>query len=101
MDCQKQILVRRRADDVCGEEEGPRKGRRVAQEVGAEDLEADNEEDGPFSQRLGAAELQDLRLLSDEVGRCSGQVRTSGWALIIAIRLVRCGSSVYVQKKSC
>jgi hypothetical protein len=26
---------------------------------------------------------------------------TSGCALIIAIRRVRCGSSVYVQKKSC
>jgi hypothetical protein len=27
--------------------------------------------------------------------------QTSGWALIIAILRVRCGSSVYVQKKSC
>lgn len=30
-----------------------------------------------------------------------GESLTSGWAFMIAMRRVLCGSSVYVQKKSC
>ena len=62
MDSEEQVLVRRSADDVGCQEEAPRPDGCVAKEVGAGDLDGHDEEDKPFGERLGAAELGDLML---------------------------------------
>jgi hypothetical protein len=108
VDGEEQVLVRRCADDICRapETEGPE--RRVLQAVGGKHLDADDEEHEVFCERLWPAELGYLhtsllaRILQLRQEHMNGEKRrTSGCALMIAIRRVRCGSSVYVQKKSC
>ena len=63
-------------------------------------MEGDDEKDDPFRERLWPAEFGHLgNLLGGLVARMQRQ--TSGWIFIMACLRVRCGSSVYVQKKSC
>jgi len=52
---EEEVLVRRCADYVGCEEEGPGEWRCVAERVGAGDLESDDGEDEVFGQRFGAA----------------------------------------------
>jgi hypothetical protein len=60
MNSQEEILVRRRANDVSSHKCLPRQERRVAQGIGAEELQANNAEHDRDSQDLGAAEFEDL-----------------------------------------
>lgn len=60
VDGQEEVLVGGGADDVGGQEEGPRQERRVAEEAGAEDLDGHDEQDDVFGEGLRAAELGDL-----------------------------------------
>lgn len=111
MDGEEQVLVCGRADDIPQRPELPRPERGVPQYVGAGELQRHDEGDDKLGQWLGAAELRDLQrkgeirdwrfveLISPLGGGFSKQ--TSGCALMIASLLVLCGSSVYVQKKSC
>jgi hypothetical protein len=68
-------------------------------------LDRDDEEDEVLCEGLWPAELGYLRTpasaLSFSISIGERRRITSGCALMIAIRRVRCGSSVYVQKKSC
>jgi hypothetical protein len=66
-------------------------------------LEAYDCEDEVFCKWFGAAELENLfiaLLEDDRLSRLELSRHTSGCALIIACRLVLCGSSVYVQKNA-
>jgi hypothetical protein len=60
MNSQKQVLVRRRANDIRGQERLPRQKRRVAQSVRAEELQTHDGNHKRESQRLRAAELENL-----------------------------------------
>lgn len=60
---QEQILVGRCADKVRGAQEFPGEKGRVAEQVGAQDLQADDEQDEVFGQRLWPAELRYLARL--------------------------------------
>lgn len=60
MNSQEEVLVGGCANDVGRQKRLPRPEGRVAQSVGAEELQADNAEDDEEGQGLGAAEFQDL-----------------------------------------
>lgn len=60
VDGEEQVLVRGRADHIAHRPELPRPERRVAQEVGAGELQGDDERDDVLGEGLGAAELRDL-----------------------------------------
>jgi hypothetical protein len=60
MNGQEEVLVRRRANDVGSHKCLPRQERRVAQSIGAEELQANNAEHDGDSQDLWAAEFEDL-----------------------------------------
>lgn len=62
MDGEEEVLVCRGANDVGGRQELPREDGGVAQEVGDEDLQTDHAGDDVLGERLGAAELGDLRV---------------------------------------
>lgn len=62
MDGEEEVLVRCCADDIGREEEWPREEGLVAEGVDGRELDRDDEEDGPFCEGLGAAELGDLRV---------------------------------------
>ena len=94
MDREKKILICRGANDVRCEEERPRERRRVLKEICAEDLEKHNGKDSPFRPRLRSAELQHLLFVSNNAKLINWVDVTSGCALMIAWRRVRCGSSV-------
>lgn len=101
VDGEKQILVRSRANDIANHPELPRPERCVAQEVRAGELEGDDECDDVLGERLGAAELRDLPAEGDVSVNLSSRRKwwiggecTSGCALMMASRLVLCGSSV-------
>lgn len=112
MDRQEQVLIGRRAKDIG---HGPKlerpKGRRPEQ-VRQDELEADDADNNVLGQRFRTAQLRDLAQEGEPqasarkthtvyFGRAQSMRVTSGWALMMASRRVRCGSSVYVQKKSC
>lgn len=60
VDGKKEVLVGGRADDIAQRPEFPRPKRGVPQNVGAGELQGDNEGDDIFGQWLGAAKLGDL-----------------------------------------
>lgn len=106
VDGEEEILVRRGAEYVGDGPELDAPEGRVAQEVRKPDLECHDAEHNIFRQGLWPAKLCDLHqatLVNNGVSR-EGKVdwsstpgggdRTSGCALMIASRLVRCGSSV-------
>lgn len=100
VDGQEQVLVGGGAEDVGDGPELPGEEGSVAQEMGEEQLEADDSSNDVLGQRLGTAELGDLDgggTAESERARPiewnKGQL-TSGWALMMASRRVRCGSSV-------
>ena len=61
VNCEEQVLVRCRTDNVRREEERPREDRCVPKEVGCRNLYRNNKEDHVFRKRLRAAELGDLQ----------------------------------------
>ena len=61
MDGEEQVLVGGRADDVRRQQEGRRQHGRVAQQVGAQQLQGDHRQHQVLGQRLDAAELENLR----------------------------------------
>ena len=64
-------------------------------------MDAHDEEYKVLGEGLWPAEFRHLRNCQLVIwGKVKGE-QTSGCALMIAILRVRCGSSVYVQKKSC
>lgn len=89
VDCQKQVLVRGRSDDVGCEEEWPGDDGCVAKKVGTEALERDDCEDERDGQWLWPAELQNLYSLVSTAGGWTAYIcdRTSGCALMIALLL--------------
>jgi hypothetical protein len=60
MNSQEKVLVRRRANNVGSHKCLPRQERRVAQGIGAEELQADYAEDDGDGQDLRTAEFEDL-----------------------------------------
>lgn len=105
VDGEEEVLVRGGSDHVCSCEKFPVEHGGVAEQVGAEDLEGDNAENDIFGQGLWSAELGNLKeaqmSINDYLAEKATEkyVHTSGCALMMACRLERCGSSVYVQKK--
>ena len=61
VDGEEEVLVGGRADEVGGEEEGPGEEGRIAEGVGAGDLQGDDGEDEGDGEGFGAAEFEDLR----------------------------------------
>ena len=57
MDGEEEVLVGGGSDYVCGKEEFPREEGCVAEEVGAEDLDGDDEKNDVFCEWLWPAEL--------------------------------------------
>lgn len=101
VDGQEDILVGGGSDHVGRGDEAPVQHGGVSQEVCAAYLQGDDTEYHILGQGFRAAKLGDLD--SGDVSTCGTGCRekmavTSGWALMIACRLDRCGSSVYVQK---
>lgn len=60
VDGEEQVLVCSCSDDVCSKEELPGEESRVAEEICAENLKRDDEQDDVFRQWLWAAQLGDL-----------------------------------------
>lgn len=60
MNCEEEILVRSCSDNIRCEEERPRYYGRIAEKVGAEDLEGNDEENEVLGKRLRPAELSYL-----------------------------------------
>lgn len=80
VDRQEQVLVRRRPHHVRERPEPGREERRVAQGVGARDLDADYEEDDVFREGFGAAELGYLFVVDSVlVSDMDNPVGRSGW----------------------
>lgn len=57
MDREEEVLVRRCANNIRGHQEPPIQHRRVAQEIGTQDLQGDDAQDNIFREWFGAAEL--------------------------------------------
>lgn len=66
----KEVLVGGRADDIAQGPELPRPEGRVPQNIGAGELQGDNEGDDILGQWLGAAELRDLERRKNRVSMC-------------------------------
>jgi len=60
MNREEKVLVRRRADHVRGHQEPPGQHRRVAQEVGTQDLQQNDAQYDIFRERFRPAELEYL-----------------------------------------
>lgn len=67
----KEVLVGGRADDVAQRPELPRPKGRVPQNVGAGELQGDDEGDDILGQWLGAAKLRDLGTRKSRVSMCA------------------------------
>lgn len=65
----------------------------------AEQLNGYHSQDAVFGQWLWATQFCDLDSFQHCPCYSHGRILTSGWAWMIACLLVRCGSSVYDQKK--
>ena len=83
MDCEEEVLICRRADDVRREEEGPGCRMRVTERVRSTDLQRDDGQDDVFRERLASHELVNLRMSREDglatrsvrfLGHCPGKV---------------------------
>lgn len=104
VDGEEEVLVGGRTKDVGNGPELPRPERCRMEEASEDDLEGYDAEDDPFGQWLRATELGDLLRRGEKrqrglylrvsIGECGAWKQTSGWALMMARRRVRWGSSV-------
>jgi len=72
VDCEEEVLIRCRANDVGCQEEFPREERSIAEQTRAEDLQSDDRDDKVLRERLWPAELCDFGMCFDDgLSSCS------------------------------